>query len=103
MAARLNRRHQEFVREKIRASQIINRLEDHILTDLELTSTQVTAALGLLKKIVPDLSSVEMQATVENVTNPTELSTEELLNIAAAGGAGSAEKESGAGEPSSIH
>lgn len=59
MAERLNKRHQECVREKIRASQLVNRLEDHILGDLELTSTQVTAALGLLKKCVPDLRATE--------------------------------------------
>lgn len=59
MAARLNPRHQEMVREKIRASQLINRLEDHVLSEdgPKLDSTQVTAALGLLKKIVPDLSA----------------------------------------------
>lgn len=45
------------VREKIRASQIVNRLEDHVFGEVELSSTQVQAALGLLKKIVPDLSA----------------------------------------------
>lgn len=59
MAARLNRHHQDMVREKIRASQLINRLEDHIFEDKEMTSTQVNAALGLLKKCVPDLKSIE--------------------------------------------
>lgn len=59
MAARLNPRHQEMVREKIRASQLINRLEDHVLEGKELTATQVTSALGLLKKCVPDLKSIE--------------------------------------------
>ena len=57
LAARLNRRHQESIREKIRASQLVNRLENHILDDLELSATQVTAALGLLKKCVPDLKA----------------------------------------------
>jgi hypothetical protein len=63
LAARLNRRHQEAIREKIRASQLVNRLESHILDDLELTSTQVTAALGLLKKCVPDLRASEDTVT----------------------------------------
>lgn len=58
MAARLNPRHAEMVRDKIRASQLVNRLEDHVFGETELTATQVTAALGLLKKCVPDLSSV---------------------------------------------
>lgn len=56
MAARLRPRHQDEIREKIRASQLVNRLEDHVLGDLDLKPTQVTAALGLLKKCVPDMS-----------------------------------------------
>ena len=44
------------VRDKIRASQLINRLQDHVLGDVDLAPTQVSAALGLLKKCVPDLS-----------------------------------------------
>ncbi len=59
MAARLRVRHQDEVREKIRASQLVNRLEDHVLGTVEMTSTQVSAALGLLKKCVPDLQAVE--------------------------------------------
>lgn len=59
MAARLNPRHQDMVREKIRASQLVNALEEHVLGKRKMASTQVTAALGLLKKCVPDLSNVE--------------------------------------------
>lgn len=55
--ARLNRRSQEVAREKIRASMLINRLEDHSLGEVEMSSTQVQAALGLLKKCVPDLTA----------------------------------------------
>ncbi len=60
MAARLRLKHQDEVREKIRASQLVNRLEDHVLGEVEMTSTQVSAALGLLKKCVPDLSATEL-------------------------------------------
>ena len=56
MAARLRPRHQDEIREKIRASQLVNRLEDHVLGEVEMKPTQVTAALGLLKKCVPDIS-----------------------------------------------
>jgi hypothetical protein len=58
MAARLNPRNQQSVREKIRATQLVNRLENHVFGKCKLDSTQVTAALGLLKKCVPDLSLV---------------------------------------------
>lgn len=83
MAARLNRRHQESIREKIRASQLVNRLESHILDDLELSASQVTAALGLLKKCVPDLKASDdtlhvegevgiRQLIVNSVSKPTD-------------------------------
>lgn len=51
-------------RERIQTSMLINRLQDHVVGKVELTSTQVTAALGLLKKAVPDLSSVEQKTEV---------------------------------------
>ena len=57
MAARTRKiRHDEETRAKIQTSQLINRLHDHVLNDLNLSSTQVSAALGLLKKTLPDLS-----------------------------------------------
>lgn len=67
MAARLNRRHQEFVRDKIQASQLINVLQKHALgeTDaegkvLELSASRLKAIDILLKKCVPDLSQVAL-------------------------------------------
>lgn len=66
MAARLNRRHQIMVREKIRASQLVNALENHVLGRRKMTSTQVTAALGLLRKCVPDMAIVEHSGEVEH-------------------------------------
>lgn len=54
----------EEVREKIKATLIVKKLQEHILDGVEMSSTQITAALGLLKKSVPDLSSIEMNANV---------------------------------------
>lgn len=48
------------VREKIRATLLVKKLEDHVLGSQELAATQVTAALGLLKKCVPDLARSEV-------------------------------------------
>lgn len=63
MAARHKTRIDEKTREKIKASQILNRLNKHILnedTEKEVMSaSQVNAALGVLKKILPDLKAVE--------------------------------------------
>jgi hypothetical protein len=66
MAARLNRRHQDMVRDKIQATQLINRLEDHALGILELSQTQIKAIEILLKKTLPDLSAVEHTGDEEN-------------------------------------
>lgn len=55
----LGKLHQEDVRKKIQTSQLVNRLTDHALGDIELTNTQVRAIEILLKKTIPDLSSIE--------------------------------------------
>lgn len=96
-------RHDANTRNKIQASALINRLHEIAMGTVEASAQQVNAAKSLLNKVLPDLSSIEMQATVENVTEPTELSTEELLNIAATGSTRDSEAQSSAGEPSSIH
>lgn len=59
MAVRLNLRHQDMIREKIKGSQLVNVLSNHALGKQELGSTQVTAALGLLKKVIPDLKATD--------------------------------------------
>lgn len=56
----------ERIRERIQADKIIKKLEGHILDSEEMTSSQVTAALGLLKKRVPDLSAVEVSGDPDN-------------------------------------
>jgi hypothetical protein len=52
-------RHDEDTRSKIQAAYLINRLTDFVSGKVDLSSAQVTAALGLLKKTTPDLQSVE--------------------------------------------
>lgn len=82
MAARTRRIfHDENTRLKIQTSQIINRLTKHVLGAVEMQPSQVTAALGLLKKTLPDLSATQHTGTV-NVRNATELSDDQLANIA---------------------
>ena len=53
----------ERVRERIQADRIIKRLEDHVLDGKEMSPSQVTAGLGLLKKRVPDLAAVELSGS----------------------------------------
>ena len=76
MAARTKRIvHDDNTRMKIKASQIINRLQKHIdaYPEVEgdkiviknlMQQSQVTAALGLLKKVLPDLAVMEVKAEI---------------------------------------
>lgn len=47
------------VRQRIRVGVLLQRLQKHALGEIDMTKTQIVAALGLLKKTVPDLSSIE--------------------------------------------
>ena len=49
----------ESIRARIKAGGIIERLNNHVLGEIEMSQTQVSAGLGLLKKVVPDLSQVQ--------------------------------------------
>lgn len=60
MAVRNKLRHDENTRGKIQASQIINRLQGHVNGKIELSATQVSAGLGLLRKVLPDLASTAL-------------------------------------------
>jgi hypothetical protein len=44
---------------RIRAVSLIRALERHVLKGAEMKPSQVTAALALLKKVLPDLSAVD--------------------------------------------
>lgn len=59
MAVRKQLYHHQEIREKIRTSQLINRLHDFIDGKVELSPHQVTAALGLIKKTMPDLAAID--------------------------------------------
>lgn len=50
----------ESTRLKIQASNVVNELIKHVLNKRKMTNTQVAAALGLLKKILPDLQKTEL-------------------------------------------
>lgn len=65
MAARKIRKfHTDEIRAKIQTSQLINRLTDHALGKIELSPTQVRSIEVLIKKTLPDLSSVDLNASV---------------------------------------
>lgn len=60
-------RHHEDTRKKIKAAQIINRLEKHVFADQPLLdASQVNAAKALLSKVLPDLSAVTMDGEIDS-------------------------------------
>ena len=66
MAERLRKTHQDDVRAKIQTSQLINRLTDHALGNVELSPTQVRAIEVLIKKTLPDLSAIQLSGDEDN-------------------------------------
>lgn len=66
MAARKNLMHSDRTRERIKASMLLNRLEKFVEGEVELNAAQVSAALGLLKKVVPDLQAVSLDGQVDH-------------------------------------
>lgn len=86
MAARLRTYQQDEVRAKIQTTQLINRLTGIATGEItgEGLGVQVTAALGLLKKVLPDLAATELsgpdgealQVTHIQLTGPTSFGTD---------------------------
>jgi hypothetical protein len=68
MAGRpMNKLHQDDVRKKIQASQLINVLQDHALTgEGDMSPTRMKAIEILLRKSIPDLSAVTITGDEEN-------------------------------------
>ena len=92
MAARIHLTHPEIVRQRIRTSQLVLRLTNHAHGRVEMSATQVTAALGLLRKSLPDLTAISHSGVIETI-RPEELSNERLASIAAGSGARTVEPE----------
>ena len=80
----------EKVRERIRTALISRRLTNHVLGKVEMSPTQVSAALGLLRKTLPDLAAVEHSGeTRERVVSAeplTEGEWEERYSLGTSGG-----------------
>src|SRR4051795_9818712 len=62
MAKRKMLFHPDYVREKIRASQLINRLHKCAFGEIRLTITQLRAIEILLRKSIPDLAATEIRS-----------------------------------------
>lgn len=114
MPARVNKlRHDENTRAKIKVALIIQRLQAFALGEndpstkkpVHMDANQVKVSLGLLRKVLPDLSSVDHTGDL-SVRHITEMSDQELMGvIAEAGRRGSrvVEAASGTEDANSIH
>ncbi len=73
--------HPEEVRAKIRTSQLINRLMAHANGEIDMSKTQVSACMILLRKTLPDLMAISHSGAIE-LAKPEELTDVALANIA---------------------
>lgn len=91
MAARKRTWTPEIVRQRIRTGVIARRLMKHVMGEIEMTPTQVSAGLGLLKKVLPDLSATELSGELKTTdVSAKPLTAEEWEKehcVEAAGGA----------------
>jgi hypothetical protein len=53
-------------RVKIQNSNILNALIEHVSGQREMSPTQVSAGLGLLKKVLPDISQITLSGDEDN-------------------------------------
>ena len=90
----------DVVRQRIKTALIVRALSDHVLNGTEMAPSRVTAGLGLLKKVVPDLSAIEHKDSQE--LHASDLSTDELARrISALEGAISTQTSQS--EPTELH
>lgn len=73
MAARLNPFNQESVKQKIQTTQLVKRLQDHILGEIELSATQIDAAKFLLNKRLSNAPTEVKQELTGKDGGPVEL------------------------------
>lgn len=60
-------------RDKIKNSNILNALIEHVEGEREMSASQVSAGLGLLRKVMPDLASTDVTSGGEKIDMPTEI------------------------------
>ena len=83
--------HTEKAKARIKAGEILYRLQRHIMGKIELSATQISAAKILLGKVLPDLKQTEYSGRIdlgkpEELTEPNlDREIERLLARAAIG------------------
>lgn len=80
---------------KIKNSNILNALIQHVEGKREMSASQVTAGLGLLRKVLPDLAASADVGDCGELRPVNRLTDDELEAIAAGSGAGTDTQETG--------
>lgn len=73
-------------RVKIKNSNILNALIEHVEGKREMAATQVSAGLGLLRKVMPDLAASADTGDTGELLSINRMTDDELEAIAAGGG-----------------
>lgn len=103
MAARNRTWTPEAVRQKIRTSMLINRLQNHVAGRLEMSKTQIQAAGILLRKTLPDMIAQTMERRpLEDMADSELLTTLQSIRSHLAT-QGSREGSGSSEEPSKTH
>lgn len=58
-------------RVKIQNSNILNALIEHVEGDREMSATQVSAGIALLKKVLPDITNMQITGAEDSDGKPT--------------------------------
>lgn len=84
---------------KIANSNILKCLIEHAVGKREMTQTQVSAGIALLRKVMPDLASVEHSGQIDT-RRASEIADDQLAHIATGSSEGTAETPS---DPSKLN
>src|SRR5665213_1942930 len=68
-------------RGKIQNSNVLNALIEHAEGKREMSASQVSAGLGLLKKVMPDLSATTISGTLDDKRAATDWTKAELVGL----------------------
>ncbi len=60
-------------RVKIQNSNVLNALVEHVEGKRDMTSTQVTAGIALMKKVLPDLAQTDVTTNGKDISMPQEI------------------------------
>ena len=96
-------KHAVVTRQRIKAGNLMHALYRCAMGEIEMSPAQISAATTFLRKVIPDLRSVEHSGEIKH-RHVEEMSDEELIAIIARSGRErAAETEIGAGDDGSVH